>query len=194
MVRSLRIQSKTMRLRAPVAPPNRALRSLFRLDVDIHICPCCCPVSSLRRCARTPATTSRSATTQWPLAGRQFKSHARARPGRDSAAPHFPAIATSPDARAGSRRPGLRGLPPGSSWFKGTASLAPHSYELITFGFRRTRITESPRRNIFDTYRSLFTCFAFLPFPRGFSVQISFTFSRTILQCRSKALTRASSL
>ena len=80
MVRSLRIQSKTMRLRAPVAPPNRALRSLFRLDVDIHICPCCCPVSSLRRCARTPATTSRSATTQWPLAGRQFKSHARARP------------------------------------------------------------------------------------------------------------------
>ena len=80
MVRSLRIQSKTMRLRAPVAPPNRALRSLFRLDVDIHICPCCCPVSSLRRCARNPATTSRSATTQWPLAGRQFKSHARARP------------------------------------------------------------------------------------------------------------------
>ena len=79
MVRSLRIQSKTMRLRAPVAPPNRALRSLFRLDVDIHICPCCCPVSSLRRCARTPAATNRSATTQWPLGSRQVESHARAR-------------------------------------------------------------------------------------------------------------------
>ena len=80
LVRPLRAQSKGGRLRAPVAPLRRVLRSLFRLDVDIHVCPRCCPVSSLRRCARTPATTNRSATTQWPLAGRQFKPPARARP------------------------------------------------------------------------------------------------------------------
>ena len=55
-------------------------------------------------------------------------------------------------------------------------------------------MTLSPRRNIFEIYRSLLMCFAFFPLPRGFSVQISFTFSRTILQCRSKALTRASNL
>lgn len=40
--------------------------------------------------------------------------------------------------------------------------------------------------------RSLFTP---LPVPLfGFSVHISFTFSKTILKCRSKALTRAKSL
>jgi hypothetical protein len=41
--------------------------------------------------------------------------------------------------------------------------------------------------------RSLFTPFAPLPFPFGISVHISFTFSSTMLQCRSKALTRARS-
>merc|ERR1712038_1123082 len=53
-------------------------------------------------------------------------------------------------------------------------------------------MTESPRRNILLMYRSLLTGFAFfVPFPVfGSSVHISFTFSRTILQCRSKALTR----
>ena len=74
----------------------------------------------------------------------------------------------------------------------------------------KTRITESPRRNLqndllvnatfcasrFGTYilltkRSLFTPLP--PFVFGFSVHISLTFSRTILQCLSKALTRASS-
>ena len=80
LVRPLRAQSKGGRLRAPVAPLRRVLRSLFRLDVDIHVCPRCCPVSSLRRCARTPAATNRSATTQWPLGSRQVESHARARP------------------------------------------------------------------------------------------------------------------
>lgn len=40
--------------------------------------------------------------------------------------------------------------------------------------------------------RSLLTPFPLPPF--GFSVHISFTFSRTMLQCRSKAFTRASSL
>jgi hypothetical protein len=40
--------------------------------------------------------------------------------------------------------------------------------------------------------RSLFTPLPLLPL--GFSVHISFTFSRTMLQCRSKALTRASNL
>ena len=45
-------------------------------------------------------------------------------------------------------------------------------------------------------YRSLFTGLAFfLPLPvLGTSVQTSFTFSRTMLQCRSNALTRANSL
>jgi hypothetical protein len=42
------------------------------------------------------------------------------------------------------------------------------------------------------TNRSLFTPLPLLPL--GFSVHISFTFSRTMLQCRSKALTRARSL
>lgn len=43
--------------------------------------------------------------------------------------------------------------------------------------------------------RSLFTGLPFLPpAVRGASVHISLTFSSTMLQCRSKALTRASSL
>lgn len=73
-------------------------------------------------------------------------------------------------------------------------------------------MTESPRKNLFTgismgatlgpsgaTYillmkRSLFVGLPFLPLARrGVSVHISFTFSRTMLQCRSKALTRASS-
>jgi len=56
-------------------------------------------------------------------------------------------------------------------------------------------MTESPRRNILLMYRSLLTGFAFfVPFPVfGNSVHISFTFSKTILQCRSNAFTRPSS-
>ena len=56
-------------------------------------------------------------------------------------------------------------------------------------------MTESPRRNILLMYRSLLTGFAFfVPFPVfGNSVHISFTFSNTILQCRSNAFTRPSS-
>jgi hypothetical protein len=55
--------------------------------------------------------------------------------------------------------------------------------------------TVSPRRNILLMNLSLFTGLAFFPFPLlGTSVHISFTFSRTMLQCRSKALTRANSL
>jgi hypothetical protein len=54
----------------------------------------------------------------------------------------------------------------------------------------RTRMTLSPRRNILLMNRSLLTPLS-LPL---FSVHISFTFSSTILQWRSKALTRASSL
>lgn len=52
-------------------------------------------------------------------------------------------------------------------------------------GFFRTRITESPRRNIFGMNRSFATGFAFfLPLPVfGSSVHISLTFSSTILQC-----------
>ena len=52
-------------------------------------------------------------------------------------------------------------------------------------GFRSTRMTESPRRNILEIYRSLLTGLDFfLPFPVfGTSVHISFTFSMTILQC-----------
>lgn len=64
-----------------------------------------------------------------------------------------------------------------------------------TRGFLRTRITESPLRNILEMYRSLFTGFPFFfcPFPDlGNSVHISLTFSKTMLQCRSNALTLAS--
>jgi len=53
-------------------------------------------------------------------------------------------------------------------------------------------MTESPRRNILLIYRSLLTGLAFFdPFPDfGSSVHISFTFSSTMLQCLSNALTR----
>ena len=52
-------------------------------------------------------------------------------------------------------------------------------------------MTESPRRNILLMNRSMFTGFALPePFPVLFtSLHISFTFSRTMLQCRSKAFT-----
>ena len=67
---------------------------------------------------------------------------------------------------------------------------------LVYLGFLNTRITESPLRNILEMNLSLFTGAAFFaPFPVfGTSVQISLTFSSTMLQCRSKALTRANSL
>ena len=56
------------------------------------------------------------------------------------------------------------------------------------FGLRRTRMTESPRRNILLMKRSLLTGAAFFaPLPVGTSVQISFTFSSTMLQWRSNA-------
>lgn len=59
--------------------------------------------------------------------------------------------------------------------------------------FRSTRITLSPRRNILLIYRSLFTGFPFFPsLERGVSVHISLTCSRTIFECLSNALTRAS--
>lgn len=47
-------------------------------------------------------------------------------------------------------------------------------------GFRRTKMTESPRKNIFEMNRSLFTGFTFfLPFPvRGTSVHISLTLKK----------------
>lgn len=63
------------------------------------------------------------------------------------------------------------------------------------YGFRTTNITQSPRRNILDMNRSLLTGLAFfLPLPRrGCSVHISLTFSSTMLQWRSNALTRPSS-
>jgi len=54
----------------------------------------------------------------------------------------------------------------------------------------KTKMTLSPLRNILLMNLSLLTPFAF---PFAFSVHISFTFSRTILQWRSNALTRASS-
>lgn len=58
-----------------------------------------------------------------------------------------------------------------------------------------TKITESPLRNILEINLSLFTARPFFPSARrGISVHISLTFSSTMLQCRSKALTRASSL
>ena len=49
--------------------------------------------------------------------------------------------------------------------------------------------------HIFEINRSLLTGLPFLPFARrGVSVHISLTFSKTMLQWRSKALTRANSL
>merc|ERR1711908_135422 len=79
-------------------------------------------------------------------------------------------------------------LPHGDS-IAATSPKSPH------LGLRSTRITESPRRNILEMYRSLFTGLAFFaPFPAfGTSVHISFTFSRTMLQWRSNALIRPSS-
>lgn len=62
-------------------------------------------------------------------------------------------------------------------------------------GFLSTKMTESPRRNIFEINRSLLTGLTFfLPFPvRGTSVHISLTLSSTMLQCRSNAFTRPKS-
>jgi len=62
----------------------------------------------------------------------------------------------------------------------------------IHFGFLRTIMTESPRRNILLMNLSLLTGWAFfLPLPVfGTSVHISLTFSKTMLQCLSNALTR----
>ncbi|KAL0594127.1 hypothetical protein AAY473_036525 [Plecturocebus cupreus] len=58
-------------------------------------------------------------------------------------------------------------------------------------GRRRTRRTESPRRNILGTQRSSLTGLDFLPLPPlGTSVHISFTFSNTTLQCLWKAFRR----
>jgi len=57
--------------------------------------------------------------------------------------------------------------------------------------FLRISTTESPRKNILLMNRSLFIGFLFLPF--GCSVHISFTFSRTMLQCLSNAFTLAKS-
>jgi len=54
----------------------------------------------------------------------------------------------------------------------------------------KTRITLSPLRNILLIKRSLLTP---LPPALFFSVHISLTFSSTMLQCLSKAFTRASS-
>lgn len=73
---------------------------------------------------------------------------------------------------------------------------SPRNYKCPSYlGFLSTMITESPRRNILLMNLSLFTgCAFFFPFPVfGTSVHISLTFSRTILQWRSKALTRPSS-
>lgn len=52
-------------------------------------------------------------------------------------------------------------------------------------------IERTGKAYILLTNRSLFTPFPFPPL--GFSVHISLTFSRTMLQCLSKALTRARS-
>merc|ERR1719312_643976 len=71
----------------------------------------------------------------------------------------------------------------------------PYEGPAAARGFFRTRITESPLRNIFEMNRSLFTGLAFfLPFPvLGSSVHISLTPSSTMLQCLSKAFTRPNS-
>lgn len=72
------------------------------------------------------------------------------------------------------------------------ANNAIHLPAAVANGFLRTNMTESPRRNILEIKRSLLTGFTFFfPLPvRGSSVHISLTFSNTILQWRSKALTR----
>jgi len=57
-----------------------------------------------------------------------------------------------------------------------------------------TRITLSPLKNILLINLSLLIGLPFFPsLSRGVSVHISFTFSSTMLQCRSKAFTLASS-
>ena len=58
-------------------------------------------------------------------------------------------------------------------------------YFPVMSGFLSTTMTESPRRNILEMYRSLFTGLDFFfPLPLlGTSVHISFTFSNTMLQC-----------
>merc|ERR1719387_1480016 len=58
-------------------------------------------------------------------------------------------------------------------------------------GFLRTRMTESPRKKSLLINRSLLTGFAFFLPPCGISVHISRTFSSTIFEWRSNALTRA---
>lgn len=80
-------------------------------------------------------------------------------------------------------------------WLLYAIAMVDYLPAAVARGFLRTRMTESPRRNIFDMNRSLFTGFTFfLPLPvRGSSVHISFTFSSTMLQCRSKAFTLPSS-
>lgn len=60
------------------------------------------------------------------------------------------------------------------------------------WGFLRTKMTESPLRKSLVMYRSFFIGFDFLPCePRGSSVHISSTFSKTMFMCLSKARTLA---
>ena len=75
---------------------------------------------------------------------------------------------------------GLEGGRPGDLFGGGAVRYLP-----AIRGFLRTTMTESPRRNILEMYRSLLTGLDFFfPLPLlGTSVHISLTFSRTILQC-----------
>jgi len=58
-----------------------------------------------------------------------------------------------------------------------------------------TKTTLSPLKNIFEIYRSLLIVLPFFPCEfRGVSFHISRTLIRTMLLCRSNALTRASNL
>merc|ERR1719347_1740576 len=74
---------------------------------------------------------------------------------------------------------------------KNQSSSASHCGPAAARGFLRTRMTESPRRNILEMNLSLLTGLAFfLPLPVfGSSVHISLTPSRTMLQCLSNAFT-----
>lgn len=81
-------------------------------------------------------------------------------------------------------------LLPASS-FSNTRQPASVPRSFIHAQLSNTKITLSPLKNILLINLSLFTPFP--PFP-CFSVHISLTFSSTMLQCRSKALTRARSL
>lgn len=69
--------------------------------------------------------------------------------------------------------------------------VVPFPSNMETPQLKSTRMTLSPLKNILLTKRSLLT-----PLPPAllFSVHISLTFSNTMLQWRSKALTRASNL